>query len=252
LAWAASLGLIKDRLSWNVLVAAARLATKMAFAEAKATLDMFMPNAPSTEVIEKTVLGLGEHVAAFIEQAPAPEGDGEVLVIQFDGKGAPTATARELARRRRKRKKGPRPTSKRHRGRTKRGRYLRRPRRKKGDKAKNARVATAVVMQRSALERQVEALRAQGERAGQQRDYATAIKAYRQATVISPREELINALAALHMKRGGPDDAQDAAFLYVRMSERAPAERVRPLLERALACDPECEQALARSASTPR
>ena len=142
----ASLGLIKDRLSWNVLMAAARLATKMAFAEAKATLDMFMPNAPSTEVIEKTVLGLGEHVAAFIEQAPAPEGDGEVLVIQFDGKGAPTATARELARRRRKRKKGARPTSKRHRGRTKRGRYPRRPRRKKGDKAKNARVATAVVM----------------------------------------------------------------------------------------------------------
>ena len=142
----ASLGLIKDRLSWNVLMAAARLATKMAFAEAKATLDMFMPNAPSTEVIEKTVLGLGEHVAAFIEHAPAPEGDGEVLVIQFDGKGAPTATARELARRRRKRKKGPRPTSKRHRGRNKRGLYPRRPRRKKGDKAKNARVATAVVM----------------------------------------------------------------------------------------------------------
>jgi hypothetical protein len=142
----ASLGLIKDRLSWNVLMVAARLATKMAFAEAKATLAMFMPNAPSTEVIEKTVLGLGEHVAAFIEHAPAPEGDGEVLVLQFDGKGAPTATARELARRRRKRKKGPRPTSKRHRGRNKRGLHPRRPRRKKGDKAKNARVATAVVM----------------------------------------------------------------------------------------------------------
>ena len=142
----ASLGLTRDRLSWNVLVTAARLATKMAFAEAHATLGMFMPNAPSTEVIEKTVLGLGEHVAAFIEQAPAPEGDGEVLVVQFDGKGAPTATARELARRRRKRKKGARPTSKRHRGRDKRTRYPRRPRRKKGDKAKNARVATAVVM----------------------------------------------------------------------------------------------------------
>jgi hypothetical protein len=142
----ASLGLNRDRLSWNVLMVAARLATKMAFAEAHSTLAMFMPNAPSTEVIEKTVLGLGEHVADFIEQAPAPEGDGEVLVIQFDGKGAPTATARELARRRRKRKRGPRPTSKRHRGRDKRSRYPRRPRRKKGDKAKNARVATVFVM----------------------------------------------------------------------------------------------------------
>jgi hypothetical protein len=142
----ASLGLLKDRLSWNVLTVAARLATKMAFAEAKATLELFMPNAPSTEVLEQTVLGLGEHVADFIEFAPAPEGDGEVLVIQFDGKGAPTATARELERRRRKHKKGPRPTSRRHRGRHKRGQYPRRPRRKKGDKAKNARVATAVVM----------------------------------------------------------------------------------------------------------
>lgn len=142
----ASLGLTRDRLSWNVLMVAARLATKMSFADAGTTLGTFMPNAPSTEVIEQTVLGLNEHVADFIEQAPAPEGDGEVLVMQFDGKGAPTATARELARRRRKRKKGARPTSQRHRGRDKRTRYPRRPRRKKGDKTKNAKSATTVVM----------------------------------------------------------------------------------------------------------
>ena len=43
-----------------------------------------------TEVIENTVLGLGRHTAAWFEHAPAPEGDGEVLVIMFDGKGAPT------------------------------------------------------------------------------------------------------------------------------------------------------------------
>jgi len=142
----ASLGLTRDRLSWNVLVVAARLATKMSFADAATTLGTFMPNAPSTEVIEQTVLGLGEHVADFIEQAPAPEGDGEVLVVQFDGTGAPTATARELARRRRKRKKGVAPTSRRHRGRDKRRRYPRRPRRKNGDKTKNAKSATVVVM----------------------------------------------------------------------------------------------------------
>ena len=92
------------------------------------------------------MLGLSEHVADFMAQAPAPEGDGEVLVIQFDGKGVPTATARELARRRRKRKKGAPPISRRHRGREKRGRYPRRPRRKKGDKTKNAKSATMVVM----------------------------------------------------------------------------------------------------------
>lgn len=141
-----SLGLTADRMSWNVLMLAAQLATKMAFAEARSTLGTFMPNAPSTEVIEKTVLGLHQHAAAFVEQAPAPEGDGEVLVIQFDGKGAPTATERELARRRRKRSRRTPCRSARHRGRERRARHPRQPRRKKGDKAKNARMATMVVM----------------------------------------------------------------------------------------------------------
>jgi hypothetical protein len=141
-----SLGLGRDRISWNVLTLAARLATKMAFAEARTTLGTFVPDAPSTEVIEKTVLGLGRHTAAFVEQAPAPEGDGEVLIIQFDGKGAPTATARELARRRRKRGHHKPCRSARHRGRQRRSRHPRQPRRKKGDKAKNARMATMVVM----------------------------------------------------------------------------------------------------------
>jgi len=141
-----SLGLTRDRISWNVLMLAARLASKMAFAEARTTLGTFVPNAPSTEVIEKTVLGLGRHAAAFVEQAPAPEGDGEVMVIQFDGKGAPTATERELSRRRRKRGRRKPCRSARHRGRQRRTRHPRQPRRKKGDKAKNARMATMVVM----------------------------------------------------------------------------------------------------------
>jgi hypothetical protein len=126
---------------------AARLATKMAFAEATTTLGMFIPGAPSTEVVEQTVLGLGVHVAEFIEQAPAPEGDGEVLVVMFDGKGAPTVTERELARRRTKRSKRTGPCrSPRHRGRQRRRRHPRQPRRKKGDKSKNAKMATMVVM----------------------------------------------------------------------------------------------------------
>jgi hypothetical protein len=94
-----ALGLVGDRFSWNVLTLAARLATKLSFAEARATLATFVPDAPSTEVIEHTVLGLGRHTAAWFEHAPAPEGDGEVLVIMFDGKGAPTATESELSRR---------------------------------------------------------------------------------------------------------------------------------------------------------
>jgi hypothetical protein len=141
-----ALGLVGDRFSWNVLTMAARLATKLSFAEARATLASFVPDAPSTEVIENTVLGLGRHTAAWFEHAPAPEGDGEVLVIMFDGKGAPTATESELSRRRGKRRRQQLPASPRHRGRHRRRRYGKKPRRNKGDKSKNARVATMVVM----------------------------------------------------------------------------------------------------------
>jgi hypothetical protein len=132
-----ALGLVGDRFSWNLLTMAARLATKLSFAEARATLASFVPDAPSTEVIENTVLGLGRHTAAWFEHAPAPEGD---------GKGAPTATESELSRRRGKRRRRQLPASPRHRGRHHRRRYGKKPRRKKGDKSKNARIATMVVM----------------------------------------------------------------------------------------------------------
>lgn len=141
-----ALGLVGDRFSWNVLTMAARLATKLSFAEARTTLASFMPDAPSTEVIEQTVLGLGRHTADWFAQAPAPEGDGDVLVIMFDSKGAPTATESELQRRRGKRRRQRLPASPRHRGRHRRRRYGKKPRRNKGDKSKNARMATMVVM----------------------------------------------------------------------------------------------------------
>lgn len=141
-----SLGLVGDRFSWNVLTLATRLATKLSFAEARATLALFVPDAPSTEVIEQAVLGLGRHTADWFEQVPAPEGDGDVLVIMIDSKGAPTATESELSRRRRKRRRQQLPASPRHRGRHRRRRYGKKPRRNKGDKSKNAKMATMVVM----------------------------------------------------------------------------------------------------------
>jgi len=141
-----SLGLPTDRLSWNVLAAATRLATKLSFAEARSTLAEFVPNAPSTEVIEKTTLGFGEFAQDWFEQRPAPEDDGEVLVIMVDGKGIPTATEAELARRRGKRRRRNKEQSARHRGRKKRRRHPKKARRNKGDKSKNAKSATMVVM----------------------------------------------------------------------------------------------------------
>jgi hypothetical protein len=142
----ASLGLPADRLSWNVLARAAWLATKLSFAEARSTLAEFIPNTPSTEVIEKTVLGFGHFAETWLESRAAPEDDGEVLIIMFDGKGIPTATDEELRRRRGKRRRRCAEPSPRHRGRNKRKRQPKKPRRKKGDKSKNAKVATTVVM----------------------------------------------------------------------------------------------------------
>ncbi|MCB9655997.1 MAG: transposase [Deltaproteobacteria bacterium] len=143
-----TLGLTAERFSWNVLARAARLATQLSFADARSVMSDFVPNTPSTEVIERTVLGLGAHTETWFEQQPAPEDDGEVLEIEIDGKGVPTATERELKRRRRKRRAKAEgcSTSPRHRGRAKRSRHGKQPRRRKGDKRKNAKVATMLVM----------------------------------------------------------------------------------------------------------
>ena len=141
-----ALGLSADRFSWNVLSLSARLATKASFAEARATLGLFVPNVPSTEVIQQTVLGLGKFTGEWFENLPAPEDDGEVLVVMIDSKGAPTATAQELRRRRGKRSRRPPAPSPRHRGRHRRGLYPKKPRRKKGDKSKHAKMATLIVM----------------------------------------------------------------------------------------------------------
>jgi len=141
-----TLGMSADRFSWNVLSLSVRLATKTSFAEARATVALFLPNAPSTEVIEQSVLGLGKFTGKWFENLPAPEGDGEVLVVMIDSKGAPTATEEELRRRRGKRRRRPAAPSPRHRGRHRRGLYPRKPRRKKGDKSKNAKMATLIVM----------------------------------------------------------------------------------------------------------
>ena len=142
----AALGLLADRLSPNVLAMSVRLATRMAFGEAREELGWFLPAAPSTEVVEQALLGYGRHTQEWYAQLPAPADDGEVLVIQIDSKGVPTATDEELRRRRGKRGKRAKAPSPRHRGRHARKRLTKKPRRKKGDKAKNAKMGTMVVM----------------------------------------------------------------------------------------------------------
>jgi len=139
------LGLLGDRISPNLLSTGARLATRMSFAEAREVLGWFVPQPPSTEVLEQAVLGLGRHTAGWFEVAPVPEDDGEVLVIMLDGKCVPTARASELQKRRGKRSERAPAASPRHRGRDMRKKRGRAPRRKKGDKSKNGKQVMMVV-----------------------------------------------------------------------------------------------------------
>jgi hypothetical protein len=140
------LGLTRDKFSLHLISLAARLAVMMPFASAAELLKLFIGTWPSEKAIEHMVLGLGAYTQSYFEKAMAPEGDGEVLVIMIDCKAVPTATDSELKKRRGKRKKRKPSPSPRHRGRELRRGQKRKQRKKKGDKSKNGRAATLVVM----------------------------------------------------------------------------------------------------------
>jgi len=140
------LGLTGDGFSLWLQSCVTRIATKVSYAQTVLILNLFLGWAPAQESIEGLVLGLGRYTGAWFESAPAPAGDGEVLVIQFDGKATPAATKTELEKRRGPRAANPHPGSQRHRGRAARQRRGSKQRRRKGDKAKNGKMATIVVM----------------------------------------------------------------------------------------------------------
>ncbi len=71
-----------------------------AFAQARATMSAFFEWAPSTRATLRIVDAIGGHARAFLSQVPAPDDDGEVLVVQVDGGGAPAISSREPKRRR--------------------------------------------------------------------------------------------------------------------------------------------------------
>src|SRR5258708_11719901 len=98
------LGLTRDRLSPWVRQWVARLATRMSFKATQLVCKAVLNWSPAIETIEQVVLGMGREAAPFMQQLPAPSDDGEVLVIEVDGKCPPIATEAELAKRRGKRK----------------------------------------------------------------------------------------------------------------------------------------------------
>jgi hypothetical protein len=76
-----------------------RLCAQMAYAGARATYRDVYEWTPAPRAVMRMVDAVGEQAREFLEQAPAPEDDGEVLVIQVDGKGAPMINSAEHERR---------------------------------------------------------------------------------------------------------------------------------------------------------
>lgn len=124
--------------SLATVMSVTRLCAQLAFGNARGTFAHFCEWSPSQRTTLRMVDAVGAEARTFLEAAPAPEGDGEILVIQVDGAGAPHIDLAELLSRRRPH--GQRDGTKRHRRRRRR-KARQRPRRAKGDKSKNAKVA---------------------------------------------------------------------------------------------------------------
>jgi hypothetical protein len=141
------LGLTRDSFSPLIISWFCRLSTRVSFRLASELGGMFLCWAPAPSTVEGWVLGLGRPAHVYLSTGPLPPGDGEVLVIECDGKAIPTATDEELAKRRGQRKSGPKACKcQRHRGRCRRKSCGKRKKRKRGDKSKNGRSATLIAM----------------------------------------------------------------------------------------------------------
>jgi len=147
--------------SLGVVMAITRLCAQMAFLHARETFREAYEWMPSPRAVLRMVDGVGEQARSFLEQAPAPKDDGEFLVIQVDGGGAPMINSVEYSRRRRKRAQASlerrhrrRPSPRQDRPAESTTRHQRREKRKaqphkrktKGKKSKNAKVAIVGVL----------------------------------------------------------------------------------------------------------
>jgi hypothetical protein len=124
----------------GTVTAVVRLCAMLAFGTARGTFRDFHEWAPSQRTTLRMVDAAGSHARSFLDTASLPQGDGEILVIQVDGRGAPMITATEYARRSRPRPRRQMRATARLRRRERR-RLHPKPRRKKGDKSKNAKIA---------------------------------------------------------------------------------------------------------------
>lgn len=93
------IGLSRDGFSPFVMKLATRLATRVSFTASVLLFEAFYDWAPAKESIQNLVLGLGRDAGRYMECAAAPEGEGDVLVIEVDGKAIATVTPEELEKR---------------------------------------------------------------------------------------------------------------------------------------------------------
>jgi len=139
------IGLAGGRMSLGVHLIVGLLVTMLTFQDSHDVLGAFGGYVPSTRAMHGIVDKLGPQAAAYMEDLPAPDDDGEILVIEADHKGAPHMSPEEHRLRRRKHQKQPRGLSQRARRRDRR-RRKHSVRKKTGDKSKNARMATIGVV----------------------------------------------------------------------------------------------------------
>jgi hypothetical protein len=145
-----ALGLTRDAFSPLLIGWFCRLATRLSFRLASQLGGVFLAcKPPPPSAIEEWVLGLGRTAHVWHQSGPLPDNDGDVLVIECDGKAIPTATEEELAKRRGQRPRHGKACDcgcQRHRSRQNRQRRGPKRKRQRGDKSKNGRSATLMVM----------------------------------------------------------------------------------------------------------
>ena len=138
------IGLTRDGFSPLVMNLATKLATRVSFSVSVVLFKCFYGWSPSSEAVQALVLGMGRDASEYMELTDAPEEDGEILVIEVDGKATPTAKEDELKKRRGTRKNR-RCCCQRHRNKNKRKCNCKNTGKKAGQ-GKNGRSITLVVM----------------------------------------------------------------------------------------------------------
>lgn len=122
-----------------VVLAMVRLSAQVAFGTARESFARTHGWAPAPRSVMRMVDAAGSEVGRFWEQQPAPLSDGDIIGVEVDLKGAPMINGVELSRRRQPHRSRRKETTRRHHRKNGRRQHPR-PRRRPGEKSKNARM----------------------------------------------------------------------------------------------------------------